>query len=159
MTKEEIAKHLTEILDAWEAEDDKGRRDFFTNLRQVLETGTIRRRYLKLHPQFRQALYRAMYPYDEDPDIEVTCPHCGKRTSLVATASDQSTASGYWRVVESDGHLYLDWHENYECEVSNLLYECEECGESLAGDLYELEELWAKQREQSTNESLGILGQ
>jgi predicted RNA-binding Zn-ribbon protein involved in translation (DUF1610 family) len=159
MTQEEIKKNISEILDAWEARDLKGRREFYHDLRHVLEDTSIRRRYMKLPCEFRNGIHHALHPYEDNPDIRVLCPHCGKYSGMRATTSPASTASGYWAIVENDGQLFLDWDNDYEVDVSDLEFICDECGENMASWLGGLEELWAKQQEQSTNEKLGILGQ
>lgn len=153
MDRPKIDKFLSELF---EQSDDELR----VSIKQLISAlAGYRNAYHKRVPtHVRNEVYDALYPYDEDRDMQIVCPHCRKNTYLEASTSLESTADGWWSVVKTDDRFFLDWHDDFDVDVQGIEFRCQECGSLLTCDLDSLKEMYDEQRKSSTNEELGILG-
>ena len=78
----------------------------------------------------------------EMPRVEVTCPECEEKTTLVGTV-EGGEYGGTIDIYSCNDELYFDWSTgDYDLIIS---YYCENCGSRLADNLQELEEMYRKE--------------
>lgn len=70
---------------------------------------------------------------------EFRCPHCQAITTATAVLDWAGHHEGSIPLKFYNGELYLDW-DNADLDLE-LIYQCDECEEQVAGSLEEMEEL------------------
>lgn len=73
---------------------------------------------------------------------EFICPHCKAITTATAVLDWSGHHEGSIPLEVHNGGLYLDW-DNADLDLE-LVYQCDECEEEVAGTLAEMEDLIRK---------------
>ena len=70
---------------------------------------------------------------------EFRCPHCQAITTATAVLDWCGHHEGSIPLVVCNGELYIDW-DNADLDLE-LVYQCDECDEEVAGTLEEMEQI------------------
>lgn len=81
---------------------------------------------------------------------EFRCPHCQTITTATAVLDWCGHHEGSIPLVVCNGELYIDW-DNADLDLE-LVYQCDECEEEVAGTLVEMEDLIRKYEQEGCNE-------